>query len=81
MKKYELGFGHLGNGLTVWNKLEEKHGDYITVAHIDINRNVKFYEELPNEIKQQIIKVANTNNDSVSTTQEFKIFKSIVKEE
>ena len=22
-----------GNGLTVWNRLEEEHGDYKTVAH------------------------------------------------
>ena len=33
-KAYDLGYGHLGNGLTVWNRLEEEHGDYKTVAHI-----------------------------------------------
>ena len=33
--RYDLGYGHLGNGLTVWNRLEEVHGDYKTVAHID----------------------------------------------
>ena len=27
-KAYDLGYGHLGNGLTVWNRLEEEHGDY-----------------------------------------------------
>ena len=25
-KAYDLGYGHLGNGLTVWNRLEEEHG-------------------------------------------------------
>src|SRR5699024_2154973 len=33
-KAYDLGYGHLGNGITVWNRLEEEHGDYKTVAHI-----------------------------------------------
>ena len=32
--RYDLGYGHMGNGLTVWNRLEEEHGDYKTVAHI-----------------------------------------------
>ena len=26
-KQYDLGYGYLGNGLTVWNRLEEEHGD------------------------------------------------------
>ena len=30
-KAYDLGFGHLGNGLTIWNRLEEVDGDYRTV--------------------------------------------------
>ena len=39
-KAYDLGYGHLGNGVTVWNRLEEEHGDYKTVAHIAPDRTV-----------------------------------------
>ena len=44
-KAYDLGYGHLGNGLTVWNRLEEEHGDYKTVAHIAPDRTVTIYDE------------------------------------
>ena len=43
-KAYDLGFGSMGNGTTVWNRLEEKDGDYRTVAHISDNGNVSFYD-------------------------------------
>ena len=49
-KEYELGFGSLGNGTTVWNRLEEEHGDYKTVewAHLfanpDYSNIVDMYE-------------------------------------
>jgi hypothetical protein len=62
MKEYDLGFGCLGNGITVWNRLEEVHGDYKTIAHIREDKSIVFYEEnLPKEVKQKIIKVANNN--------------------
>ncbi len=32
--KYDIGVGHLGNGLTVWDRNREKNGDYMTIAHI-----------------------------------------------
>lgn len=32
--KEKLGFGHLGNGITVWDSNRERNGDYLTVAHI-----------------------------------------------
>ena len=41
-KAYDLGYGYLGNGVTVWNRLEEEHGDYKTVAHIAPDRTVRF---------------------------------------
>ena len=57
---YDIGYGFLGNGLTVWNRLEEEHGDYKTVAHIDADRSVTFYDEgLPEAVKEQIRKVAD----------------------
>ncbi|MGN0162346.1 MAG: hypothetical protein ACI4EA_02020, partial [Candidatus Ornithomonoglobus sp.] len=53
-KKYELGFGKLGNGTTVWNRLEEENHDYKTVAHISDSGEVKYYEDLPDDVKQLI---------------------------
>ena len=73
-KEYELMFGHLGNGITVWNTKQEKHGDYVTVAHISATREVKFYEELPKHLKQKIIDCAKNDNPTVSTTQDQPVF-------
>jgi hypothetical protein len=39
-KKSDLGFGYLGNGMTVWDRNQEANGDYKTVAHISDNGNI-----------------------------------------
>lgn len=81
-KTYDLGFGHLGNGLTVWNRLEEVHGDYRTVAHIDPDRTVQIYdEEMPQEVRDRIQKMADTAEMTVSATQDAPIFAAPPKEE
>ena len=73
--RYDLGYGHMGNGLTVWNRLEEKHGDYKTVAHIAPDRTVTFYEQdMPEVIKAEIRKVAATTEMSISATQDTPVF-------
>jgi len=73
--RYDLGYGHMGNGLTVWNRLEEVHGDYKTVAHIDPDRTVTFYDkDLPEEIREEIQKIAATSEMSVSATQDTPVF-------
>ena len=73
--RYSLGYGSKGNGLTVWNRLEEVHGDYKTIAHIDAERNVKFYDEkLPEIVKAKIRKVAATEQMDMSVTQKVPIF-------
>ena len=65
----------MGNGLTVWNRLEEKHGDYKTVAHIAPDRTVTFYEQdMPEVIKAEIRKVAATTEMSISATQDTPVF-------
>lgn len=53
-KEYDIGFGSLGNGTTVWNRLEEENHDYKTIAHIEDNGEVKYYEDLPDDVKQII---------------------------
>jgi len=60
-KEYDLGYGFLGNGITVWNRAEEVDGNYVTVAHIETDRSVKFYDkDMPHEVKQRINTVANS---------------------
>ena len=54
-KEYELGFGSLGNGTTVWNRLEEEHGDYKTVAHISDDGIVSIRDaNMPPEVAERI---------------------------
>ena len=73
--RYDLGYGHLGNGLTVWNRLEEEHGDYKTVAHIAPDRAVTFYDkDMPEVIKAEIRKIAMTSEMSISATQDAPVF-------
>lgn len=75
-KKFDLGWGHLGNGISVWNRAKEERGDYQKVAHIDSKRNIKYYiTNLPTDIKKQIEKIAKGKNPSVSTSQpDIKVF-------
>lgn len=81
-KAYDLGFGHLGNGLTVWNRLEEVGGDYRTVAHIAPDRTVQIYdEEMPQEVRDRIQQVADTSEMTVSATQNAPVFSVPPKQE
>ena len=72
---YDLGYGHMGNGVTVWNQLELRDGDYKTIAHISPDRTVKFYEDsLPEDVRARIEKVAATSTMNISATQDAPIF-------
>ena len=74
-KTYDLGYGHLGNGLTVWNRLEEEHGDYKTVAHIAPDRTVTIYdEEMPQAVREEIQRIADTSELTISATQDAPVF-------
>ena len=74
-KAYDLGYGHLGNGITVWNRLEEEHGDYKTVAHIAPDRTVTFYEEeMPQAVREEIQRIADTSEMTISATQDAPVF-------
>ena len=66
-KKYDLGYGAMGNGFAVWNRLEEENGDYKTVAQINSDRSVVFYDvDMPESVKAQIRDVA-----AIVSTQAF----------
>nr|WP_325186294.1 LPD25 domain-containing protein [uncultured Oscillibacter sp.] len=72
---YELGFGHLGNGVTVWNRLELEDGDYKTIAHIAPDRTVTYYEDsLPEDVRAQIEEFAATSTMTISATQDTPVF-------
>lgn len=74
-KAYDLGYGHLGNGITVWNRLEEEHGDYKTVAHIAPDRTVTIYdEEMPQAVREEIQRIADTSGMTISVTQDAPVF-------
>ncbi len=74
-KAYDLGYGHLGNGVTVWNRLEEEHGDYKTVAHIAPDRTVTIYdEEMPQAVREEIQRIADTSEMAISATQDAPVF-------
>lgn len=74
-KAYDLGYGYLGNGLTVWNRLEEERGDYKTVAHIGPDRTVTIYdEEMPQAVRDEIKRIADTSEMTISATQDVPVF-------
>ena len=74
-KAYDLGYGHLGNGITVWNRLEKEHGDYKTVAHIAPDRTVTIYdEEMPQAVREEIQRIADTSEMTISVTQDAPVF-------
>ena len=74
-RDYDLGYGYLGNGLTVWDRNREENGDYVTVAHIAPDRTVTFYEkDLPGYIKDEIERVAATAEMNISATQTAPVF-------
>ena len=75
LTRYDVGYGAMGNGVTVWNRKETEHGDYKTIAHIDPDRTVKFYDDsLPDAIKEQIQRFADTSEMTISATQDASVF-------
>lgn len=72
---YDLGYGYAGSGLSVWNRLELVGGDYKPIAHIHPNRDIVFYDaNLPEEVKEQVRRVAATSEMAVSDTQDTPVF-------
>lgn len=81
-RKFDLGAGHLGNGITVWNRAREVHGDYEKIAHIDSNRKVSWYiDNPPREVVDYVQAIVDGNNPSVSISQPYKkVFNNSKKE-
>jgi len=76
-RKFDLGSGTMGNGVVVWNRAKEVHGDYEKVAHIDQNRKIKFYiKNPPKQVKDYVEKIAKGKNFASTASQpDWKVFK------
>ena len=76
-KVEDLGFGHLGNGLSVWDRTREENRDYLMVAHIRHDRSIAWREHpLSNEQRAFIERLAKESDPQISHTQEQKVFSS-----
>ena len=74
-RKFDLGSGTLGNGISVWNRAKEVHGDYEKIAHIDRNRKITYYiKNPPREVKKYVEGIAKGKNPNISSTQSQKVF-------
>lgn len=52
-KKYDIGSGYMGDGLTIWNRAVEKRGEYEIIAHISKQGDLKIYDKgLPADLKK-----------------------------
>ena len=76
MKKLDLNSGHLGSGITVWNRAVQVGGDYKTVAHIGADRKITYYgKRISDQLKNYCEEIMNGPNPSISTSQpEMKVF-------
>ena len=80
-RKFDLGSGHMGNGISVWNKAKEVHGDYEKIAHIDANRKIKYYlNKPPKDVVDYVEKIAKGKNPNISATQSQKVFREDINE-
>lgn len=68
--KEDIHFGFMGNGITVWDASRTRNGDYLTVAHIDYNRTVKYYGQVSPEVKNRIENFARYENSHPASQPE-----------
>jgi hypothetical protein len=71
-----LQYGHLGNGIVVWDNsiADPDTKDYKKIAHIDGNRKVKYYVDVTPDQKREIEYFAKTSNPTISATQNDPVF-------
>ena len=75
MTNRDLGFTSLGNGISVCDRLHEKNGDYVTVAHISPSREITWYmKRLEPEYRQQVEDFARYANPMRSVCQQTPVF-------
>lgn len=63
---YDIGMGYMGNGLTIWDRNREEHGDYKKIAHVDSHGNLKVYDKsLPSNVRKFLDKVAREEKEKL----------------
>ena len=71
---YDIGMGYLGNGLTVWNRAVEEHGDYQTIAHISNEGEIKYYVDgLPDDVVSRIEQAAEQEKQKALFAATYKV--------
>ena len=71
---HDIGMGYLGNGLTVWNRAVEEHGDYQTIAHISNEGEIKYYVDgLPDDLVARIEQAAKQEQQKALFAATYKI--------
>jgi hypothetical protein len=74
-KATDLGFGHMGNGITVWDRTRSEFNDYAIVAHISADRKISHRDHpISQEQMDAITKAASKEDPQVSVTQSEKVF-------
>jgi len=74
--KRDINFAHLGNGISVYDRLHEKNGDYESVAHIDRYRVIEYRANITEEYRKKVEIYAATKDPRISTTQDQKVFET-----
>jgi len=64
---------NLGNGIFICDKNRQQYGYHVPVAHIDYNRNVKYYDDLPGNAKVEIEGLATLGNMATSAANPNKL--------
>lgn len=76
-RKEDLMFCHLGNGISVCDKLRKEYGDYMKVAHISYEREITYYNSISDESRKRIEQFALNSNMTMSVTQPYFVLKPI----
>lgn len=75
LNKEDLIFCHLGNGVSVCDRLRKEHEDYMEVAHISYERTVTYYNSISDESRERIERFALYGNINMSVTQPYPVLK------
>lgn len=67
LPKEELMFNFFGNGVSVCDCLREEYGDYLTIAHIAVNREITYYNSVSDEGRARIEKFAKEDNITIES--------------
>ena len=70
-KTYDLGSSFAGGVTVVWDRNQQKNGDYKTIAHVFSNGEIKYFEEnLPQYVIDYVEGVRNNSPQVEKTTTE-----------